>query len=194
MIPHVVLAAAAFSGVPAPAGKPTPIDLTRVYVSSHQEGFKRVGVGDLDLPQEVIETLYNQPGVTGMSNAFLVRGDTIEEAVRATQTVFRTMAGAGRPYASSPDAKDTSLWLVAYLGLSGSGPPAFRVRAAELDKGRRAVRLSYTYARAVTDDEHPYYAWVPLGRLPDGAYTLELYDADDRAVTLARRVRVTGKK
>ncbi|MBX9582784.1 MAG: hypothetical protein K2X87_20960 [Gemmataceae bacterium] len=194
MIPHVVLATAAVLGAPAPAGKPTPIDLAGVYVTGHQEGFKRVDVGELDLPKELVEALYNRSAQTGMSNAFLVRGDSVQEAVRATRATFDTLAGAGRPYTSTHRPSDEALWLVAYLGLSGSDPPAFRVRAAEVDKDRRAVRLTYSYARAFSDDVHPYYAWVPLGRLPGGAYTLELYDADDRAVTLTRRVQVAGKK
>jgi hypothetical protein len=45
-----------------------------------------------------------------------------------------------------------------------------------------------------TADIHYYYYWVPLGKLDDGVYNLELFDTDLKAVTLMRRVEIITKR
>jgi len=37
---------------------------------------------------------------------------------------------------------------------------------------------------------HQYYYWVPLGKLDDGIYKLDLYDTTLKDVTLSRRVEI----
>jgi hypothetical protein len=43
-----------------------------------------------------------------------------------------------------------------------------------------------------TLDQHPYYLWAPLGKLPRGEYVLELFDSDRNRVRVSRVVEVPG--
>jgi hypothetical protein len=81
-------------------------------------------------------------------------------------------------------------WLVAYLGCGHSRPPNWVVDRATVDGN--TVRLTYRKPQAKweTGDVVRYYYWVPIGVLDDGAYNLELYDADLKIVTLMRRAEV----
>jgi RNA polymerase sigma factor (sigma-70 family) len=134
--------------------------------------------------------LLNSEGRQGASNVFLVRGRDVKDAVQATWEVFAARAPADVPPAANRQARQAPLWAVAFFGITGSSPVAWKVRAVTV-KGK-AVRIAYETGEARTNDLHPYYAWVPLGRLEPGAYTVELFDAGREEVTLLRRCRVLG--
>jgi hypothetical protein len=168
------------------------VPLKSVYSTSYQEGLKRVdqGVGDKAFPNEMAE-LYQQAIQLGASNVFLARGEDVAAAVKATWEVFTGGIPADTPVSPDRPPKSGDMWLVAYLGVTGSDPTAFRVHSVEVSGTE--IRLTYKHPGSVTQDLHPYFYWVPLGKLAPGTYKLQLFDADQKEVTLMRRVRVTGK-
>jgi hypothetical protein len=121
----------------------------------------------------------------GASSVFLVRGKDLTEAVRATWEIQTAGARADVPVTAGRQPSKAPHWLVIYFGVSGSSPPQWLVRSVEV-RGK-TIRVSYNRGKAETNDEHPYYLWVPLGQLAAGNYTLELFDADAWEVTLMRR-------
>lgn len=172
--------------------KAKQVPLKLVHSTSQQAGLKRIdqGVGDETFPNQMRE-LYQQSIKIGASNVFLVRGEGVAAAVKATWYVFTHGISADKPASADYPPKSDEMWLVAYLGVEGSGPPAYRVQSVEVSG--EDIRLTYKHPGASDSDEHPYFYWVPLGRLVPGTYKLQLFDADQKQVTLMRRVRVTGK-
>jgi hypothetical protein len=190
---------------PAPPDEKVQIiALDSVHATSHQKplkpvsrGFNLQGNGEKKYVESYghfLEEIYKGYH-TGASNVFLVRGDHIAPAISATWEVCVCRRGAERP--SAPYEKEKGehkpLWLVAYLGTAGSEPPHWEVRSVER-KGR-TVRLAFAPSEtgSETNDEHQYFYWAPLGELESGAYTLELYDEQEKAVVLTRRVIIGDK-
>jgi hypothetical protein len=127
----------------------------------------------------------------GASNVFLARGDDIAAAVAATWEVYTARHPVAEPASlRSPPRKSVDLWLVAYLGVEGSGP-AWLVKSATVSG--KDIRLTYRWVGTEANDERFYFVWVPLGKLQPGTYTLELLDENRRQVTLVRRVIVPNK-
>jgi hypothetical protein len=193
-----------------PAAAPAPPDekvekiaLESVHSTSHQKPLKPVSrgfnlVGDGEKKKYVepyghfLEEIYSHYH-PGASNVFLARGDDIGAAISATWEVCVCRRGAERPSAPYEKGEHKSLWLVAYLGTAGSEPPHWEVRSVER-KGR-TVRLAFAPSEtgSETNDEEQYFYWAPLGKLEPGACTLELYDEQEKAVVLTRRVVIDNK-
>jgi RNA polymerase sigma factor (sigma-70 family) len=125
----------------------------------------------------------------GASNVFLVRGKDLTEAVKATREVLAASRPADTPAVANQPSKEDRLWVVAFFGVAGSSPPAWRVRSVDVFGGM-TVRISYAKRQSETNDEHQYFIWVPFGQREAGTYTLELFDADTGEVTLTRRCMV----
>ena len=185
-----------------PQDKGEKIALDSVHSTSHQKPLKPVSRG-FNLQgngEKKYETSYGhfleeifKAYHTGAANVFLVRGDDIGAAISATWEVCVCRRGADRPSAPYEKGEHKPLWLVAYLGTAGSEPPHWEVRSVER-KGRTA-RLTFALSEtgSETNDEEQYFYWAPLGELEAGAYTLELYDEQEKAVVLTRRVIVGDK-
>ena len=79
--------------------------------------------------------------------------------------------------------------MVVYFGVADVAD-TFIVKSAE--KKGRAFRVAYEFDQSEVSlkARHQHFAWVPLGRLQPGVYTLELFDAKAMEVTLMRRVTV----
>jgi hypothetical protein len=180
---------------PVPAEKVRMIPLESCYATRGVSGcphLKRVGEPySFDLNELIRDNR------AGASNVALVRGKDIAGAVKATRWIFAAGRRADTPVAPKPDdtkAELLPLWLVAYFGMGPSDPGFGRVQAAEV-RGQ-TVRVAFARARSngeVTMDEVRYYVWVPLGQFQAGTFTLELFDADRKDVTLQRRV-VVGER
>jgi hypothetical protein len=168
------------------------VPLGSIYSTSRQKGLKRIdrGEGDEAFPNEVRE-LYQQSIWMGASNVFLARGDDVKAAVKATWEVFMRGQPATGPVSADRRSRSEQYWLVAYLGVGGSSPPAWLVKSAKVSG--RTIRLAFTNPGAANSDLHPYFVWVPLGKLGRGAYTLELFDEESKQVTLSRRVTLPGE-
>lgn len=165
------------------------IPLESIYSTSQQKGLIRVdqGLKNKDFRNE----FYTRTVRTGASNIFLVRGDSIEEAVKATWLVFVGGHPVSQPVSADLQSKSEQYWLVGYLGAAGSDPPAWLVVSAQ--KVGKKVRLTYTRKGSETDDTWPYFDWVPLGKLEPGTYTAELFDDNLQEAVLSRRILVAKK-
>jgi hypothetical protein len=129
---------------------------------------------------------------SGASNAFIVDGRNITEALTASGKVVSAFRSASRP--EIPEYTPTgSHFLVAFLGCGPSEQATWIVDRVTLED--QVIRLTYREPKAqyVTRDIRHYYYLVPLGSLKDGVYTIELYDADLKSATLVRRVEVKRK-
>jgi hypothetical protein len=166
------------------------IPLGSIYSTNGQEGLKAVRLG-LEEPyghdlQEIVREFRS-----GASNIVLVRGKDIAAALKATRWAFTANRPADVPVDPEDGSKRAPLWLVAFFGAAGSDPPAWLVQSIEV-RGR-LVRVVFVKPKRLisTRDSHLYFIWVPLGKPEVGTYTLELFDAEKREVTLLRRVTVT---
>lgn len=167
--------------------EPKKVPLGSIYSTSRQKGLKLIdqGVGDKTFPNEMRE-LYQQSIRMGASNVFLARGDDIAAAVKATWEVFTHGQPVSEAVSADRRSKSKQYWLVAYLGVSGSDPPAWLVKAVEVSG--QNIQVAFTNPGSGAKDEHPFFVWAPLGRLKDGAFTLEMFDEEKKQVTLSRRV------
>jgi len=177
-------------GQDAPKGKTTSIPLESAFSTTRQDNMKKISrtrdqgekyVNDLKL-------IYEYSYHVGASNIFLVRGNSIAEAIRATRQAFAGANGVDEPVNPDEKRQRGEFWLVAYLGVSGSEPPACVVTSIEKQGNR--FRLTYERKIAETQDIYQYFVWVPLGSLSDGRYSLELAERQDAIPILVRNVPV----
>jgi hypothetical protein len=164
------------------------IPLESIYSTSRQEGLKRFDQAHGD---QGFRDLYQRSTGMGASNVFLARGDDIVAAVKATWLVFMAGHPADSPVAFDRDSRSDHYWLVAYLGVAGSSPLAWRVESVQVDAAK--VRINYRRGTSETDDELPYFLWAPLGKLSAGPMALELHDAENGRARLVRRVDIPAK-
>jgi hypothetical protein len=166
--------------------------LGSIYSTSRQKGLKLVDQGQGDQAFRLqIRELQQQAVKMGASNVFLVRGDDIAAAVKATWKVFAGGYPATEPVSFDQQHKSEKLWLVAYLGVAGSVPPAWLVHEAQVQNN--ALRLVFQRSMSETDDEHPYFVWVPIEPLKAQDYTVELFDKQRKEIILYRKVTVSHK-
>ncbi len=177
---------------PEPVAKTIP--LKSIYSTNGQEGLIPVKRREKDPSKAHLEAI-RQEVRGGASNILLVNGDDIVQAVNATRWAFTGGRSLEVPVRPEPGdgPKPASFWMVAFLGIDGSTPPAWLVRSAER-KGQN-IRLSVIKPKrnSSTKDERHYFVWVPLGKLEAGRYTLELFDTETKELTLMRRVIVAAK-
>jgi hypothetical protein len=134
-------------------------------------------------------------GITSnASNVFLVDAANEYDAINASASVlFGPFSADTAATVNAPDPKPGSHWFVVYLGAGPSTPTWFLVESATVQGN--TIRLIYSKAAAatqITADIRRYYFWIPLGKLEPGTYIVELYDSNVNAVTLSRRVYVSG--
>ncbi len=189
----------------SPRTAPSPetvreIPLESIYSTSGQKNLKKADSGFVHRPDGskqyaesygVLLANFLAEFRGGPSNVFLVRAKDIRQAIRGTFLAFIGSRSAEKPVGpeEDPPPPPSDIWMVAYLGTSGSHPLAWEVRAVE-QKGAR-VRLSYAKGQPETNDLHRYFVWVPLGKQQTAIYTLEFFDVEKKQVTLMRRVTLT---
>lgn len=167
------------------------LPLDSMYTTSEQEGVKRLTF-TRGTPAEKAElTLRKQATSFGLSSVFLVRGRDIGDAVRATEKAFTLGFGAETPIDPDQGRREEGVWLVAYFGVTASSPPQWVVRGVERAGTRFRVRVGRpNRENGASADLFPYFAWVPVGPLSAGAYTLEIIDAAGGDILVGRVVRV----
>jgi hypothetical protein len=170
-------------------GKKEPvkkIPLQSIYATIPQEGVKHVERGR----KEMAQILDKGKGLT-FSNIFLVPGKDINAAIAATHVVFTESVPPEFPDDPGTGIKDC--WLVAYFGLSGGGSPTWQLESVEMRD--RVIQLKYSEPEgsAMLPAALLYFAWVPVGTLTKGTYTLELFDVGQKTPTLLRRFTINGK-
>lgn len=125
------------------------------------------------------------------SNLFLVRGQGIAEAMKATYFALNDERSADQVVGAGEQALAQELWLAVYFGVD----PAEWQMESVTQKGqtvRVAVRKPQP-AQCHLMSIHQCFLWVPLGKLPQGDYSLELFDTAKNAVTLSRSVVVADR-
>jgi hypothetical protein len=140
---------------------------------------------------EVLQQFFEVTKGNGATNVFLVDAPNDVSAIRISSTVVAGYRSADNPVTLNQSNPPTgNYWLVVCLGIAGSSPTRWFVDNVTVNEGR--VRFNYRQnpIGMSTCDIHYYYYWVPLGKLDDGVYYLELYETNLRAVTLSRRVEI----
>jgi hypothetical protein len=174
------------------------IPLSDVTSTLRYEGMKYIGSGRRsDGTKTVVEDYADAmsrllASTGGASNVILVDANSINDAVKATARVLAGVRSADKP-AISWNTVSGKHWLLVYLGCGHSNPHKWVVESI-LIKGN-VIRFRYRKPRSSfeTADIQHYYYWVPIGKLENGVYTLELYDSGLKSVTLMRRVEI-GKE
>lgn len=184
------------------AAVPTSVPLSEVVTTSRQAGMRHVkkefAVQGVNAPESA-KTINRLAGILnssgGASNLFLVDAEDITDAIRASSNGIVSSHSAQVPASlNGTSAGKGSYWLVANLGVGPGSPDRWIVD--EITVSGNTVRLSYQQPEPGirTSDMLSYYFWAPLGKLEPGTYQVELYDADEKAVTLMRRVVVEQPK
>ncbi len=162
------------------------IPLKSIYSTNGQDG--------LQILKSRLEEPYGQDlqemsrSLQGASNVFLVRGKDIAAAVRATRLIFMSGRSADVPVQPEDGLMNDHVWLVAYFGIAGSGPPAWTIKSVDVKDKCIQVRYTKPQLEEGTTDIHQYFVWIPLQKLTEGTYTLELIDEGKEEVMLQRRV------
>jgi len=128
------------------------------------------------------------------SSVFLVDAPDEAAAITVSTRVFARYKSADYPATlDQPKPPRGNHWLVVFTGIAGSGPVRWIVDSVTIANGN--VRFNYHKNQSgfSTDDIRYYYFWVPLGKLDDRAYELELYETNLKAITLMRRVDVSRR-
>ncbi len=172
------------------------IPLDSIVSTSSQGGLQNTslvhrGDGDHKSYEGYLEQIVARGGGDIASNVFLADTPDIDGAVAAAFTVIsggRSTDIVATLNQSNPPRGNN--WLVAYLGIGSSSGPPFIVD--EVTVNDATIRLVYHKPKLMsqTDDIHQYFYWVPLGKLNNGTYFLELFDFDSKEVMLTRRVVV----
>jgi hypothetical protein len=174
------------------------IPLSSITTTSNQTGLQQTNAhyrGDGDQKKYLFKhgsylaMMYEKTSGLGSSNIFLVDAPDIDGAVAATSRMMIGGHGADTPAKlNQPNPPTGNYWLVVYLGVGpSSGPPVIADKATHNGK---TIRFVFHYPRlgAKTQDVHQYFYWVPIGKLDNGTYNLELIEKDE--TKLMRRVKV----
>jgi hypothetical protein len=179
-----------------PPPQPKQISLSSVVTTSGQKKMVRAfpqpieDDGNRNL-RAAFEELFDPSKIAGSSNVFLVDAPTFSDAITATIKIVARGYTADSPLLlDQPDPTRVNHWLVVYLGVAGSEPVRWIIDSVFIESG--IVRFNYHEdpIGGQTRDVNQYYYWVPLGKLDDGVYKLELYDGGLKDVTLSRRVEI----
>lgn len=169
------------------------IPLTEIVTTSPQKGLRNID--DVLGPAEAYNTFMARfRNVTdGSSNAFLVDAIELRDALNASSRVLFGSRSADTPApVNTPNAVRGRLWLVAYLGSGPSNPTWWTIESVRVAKGKVVLNYHRPKPQPATADVWRYLYWIPLGNLQPASYEVQLIDADTNALTLLRRVEITG--
>jgi hypothetical protein len=176
----IIVALVSLGGCTNEAEKFEQIELSQIYATNGQKGLK-------ELPENKDWEAIRTKSTYGASNVFLLRGKDVDEAIKATRLII--LAG-GRGDSIEEEVQGQA-WMVLSWGVGSSSPPKWTIHSVE--KSEKSIRVHYREHKAFTDDIHHYYAWVPLGSLKPGKYTLEVWSHDTGEKMLQRLCKVLEK-
>jgi len=175
--------------------KARTIPLSTIVTTSPQAGLQPI--------HEVFEKKGNAQGAeeflqkncrsrNGSSNVFMVDADTILDALSASARILVGSRSADTSaQKDGPSVSSESHWIVVYFGIGPSDPTWWTLENVAVEN--RKVLVRYRHAKKgqpVTKDLHPYYFWIPIGKLDSGVYELSLVDAEKGEAILQRRVAI----
>jgi hypothetical protein len=168
-----------------------PVPLAEVYASREQKGLKQL---DLSVRSPFNEDVI-KPFVTlhpRASNIFLTSAENIEEATQKALTFDGGNNGGARLILPK---KDSTTWLVVFLGFNCSSPLQWKLESVKCGKSKiRATYWTETLQRQRTRDSEPYLYVAPLKDVKPSVYELELFDSVKEKMTIKRRVEVEVAK
>jgi hypothetical protein len=167
------------------------IPLGSVYTTTRQKDTKDAALAQLkDLPRPIFGKV-----LAGERVIFLVNGKDFPTAVKASRQFLPPKGDAKAADPTAETKADEQNWVGAYLGSTGSQPPAYRVLSVEVEGRKRKVRVTYEPLKngGTTLDYYSYLVWAPLGKLSAGEYRLELYDAAAKKVMATRTSKVIAE-
>lgn len=178
---------------PVPPDEERRVPADQIYSLYRREGFKQFPEWGDKPAGRFMKEICKDGNHSGASNAFVVRGDGIAEAVESAHSIL--VCGGGADVVSA-DHKSNSFWLVAFFGHANIVPEEWAVQSVVV-KGR-VIRLSYKTLDP--DREHEalflrwsYWYWAPLPPLTPGEYAVELYDSRVQSVRFYRRIVIEKK-
>jgi hypothetical protein len=182
------------AAAPIPKGTVRKVPLDQIYASVIQPGLRKFpDIADWKekVTAERVTDIFRSVARNGSSNAFLVCGDGIAEAIRSAHPML--CGGAGADTAYSEKETPRPVWLAAFLGNAIISPLEWVVEFVTVEG--RQIRLIYRPRdRAEEAEVVPWHCsynyWVPLPKLTPGVYTVELYDLTEKVLTFSRRVKV----
>jgi hypothetical protein len=178
----VVLAAIGYTFSQPEAEKQKKIELKTIHSTNGQKELQQVDLAATKIGDKLRISEY------GASNVFLVRGKDISEAIKETHAVVWQLAPGDKI-----EGVDSEAWLVVFFGVAGSGGERWKV--ISVDYSPKRVRVWYKENDGIdTDDIHHYYAWIPLGKLDPGTFSMELWDQNTNEMVISRRCHVTTKR
>jgi len=166
-----------------PFGNTQDFPVAGAYATFNQEPFKSINAAaDSEDVIQIAEAVRE-----AAPQIVLCSGTSIAVAVKNSLTYYVSENLPGTPI---EETLYGNLWVSAFLGSNGSTPPAYRIHAIEVT-GQR-IRVSYGSVESAvrTCDLLTYLMWAPVGPLPTGSYTLELFDATEGTVVASRTCHV----
>lgn len=173
--------------------KERSIPLKSVYATFSQEECTEIKGAHVKAVANEFDEL--QRSEQGASNVMLVRASNLADAVGATHLCYKEHFGTERPWPHHWSDKTNQIWAAVHFGCATSSGPYWIIHSVTVAGNR--IRVSYsidTVSTFVTNDLFQYYAWIPLGVLPTGKYSVELFNKADREVVLLRRVAIDPDK
>lgn len=183
---------------------PRIVPLNEIYSNSSQKGLKRltatpIGKGAQKIYKEpygaILEVLRERVS-DGASTIFLDEAASLERIL--SRSAARIADGplvipkSPFPFQKEVAKPPTMWWLVAYLGKGPAEEPAWIVTSVEV--ATEKIRVSYKKQKAEGKEIIPYFYCLALKNLEPGEYRLELFDADQKSVTMSDRYPVTAPK
>ena len=145
---------------------PIEIPLQKIHVSFRQPGLQLSPNGPAVIPGRN----GNAPAVMGLTWA--VDFDELTKLKLTSPSGDAPLELAGVAKA------EAELWAGVYFGSTGSTPPQFAIDSVQVHStGLIELRYHRAPAGIMTMDLRPYFAWLPLGKLAAGNYTLRLVEA-----------------
>jgi hypothetical protein len=170
-------------------GKKKEIPLNSVYFTDQQAGLKWLTLGEADKDlQKVMLEVFRAISKLGASTVFLASGDNIREAFGSSWEALCHGAGTEN-LVKTENLKSNEAWLVVFFGIQG-GKGTWQITSVEIKD--KQIRMSYKKPKrgAIVATMSGEMALAPLGKLEPGAYSVELFDADEQQAVLTRRVVV----
>jgi hypothetical protein len=172
------------------AGEWKGIPIERMWSTTGQKNVRQLHKGSPDTIGRELAQIYEKLPM-GASNIFLVQGEDIRAAARATRRALINYQPVHAPVYPDDEAKVDQLWVLVYFGSAGSTPPRWVLRGAS--EKEDTIRIGFEEPKREgggTDDLSQYFAWVPITKQSPGTLMLELYDVEKKEVVLMRRVTI----
>src|ERR1700722_13455088 len=160
----LICASRSFAQATPPATQPTEIPLKSIYSTTHQAD---------------LHPAPNAPPINvGDAGGPVIFGFTWGkdfDALSDAKMIPLVPTDSSALVLDRPADAQSQLWAVVYFGSMGSEPPQVLIDSVKIGAdGKFAVNFHALVGGISTMDFYPYIAWIPLGPLPAGKYSVSL--------------------